>query len=346
MLIETIRIEDDLIQFRTNRRGWPSSCNVYLVRDGSRAVLVDAGLGVDPDLHALFDAVVAALGTWNQGPGDLHTILLTHTHTDHAGGAIQLARKTGARVLLPRLGWSQASDRGWQVHHILPDEVAREIELAPGFDVAEHFRRETMPELFGPEAGIVWEFTADGDEITVGRLRLKAFHMPGHDVGHLVWADLDCGLAFTGDLLAARGTSLPWYPPNAGGVAEYLASLERLGQLPLSIVCPGHHHVHRGVEVFRRLARQTMATVHERGRRILEEVLSAPASFAQLDARVYDAVVREVIPWASSVTMAHLRHFEELGIVYRRPDALYVVDEALADRHLASLREREFDRAT
>lgn len=346
MLIEAIPVEDDLVQFRTNRRGWPSSCNVYLVRDGRRAILVDAGLGVDPDLKMLFDAVVVALQGWNQGPTDVHTILLTHTHTDHAGGAIPLARATGARVLLPKLGWAQASDRAWQVHHILPDDVAREIELPPGFDVAEHFRGETMPELFTAGAGITWQFTGEGDEVEVGRFQLKAFHMPGHDVGHLVWADLDSGVAFTGDLLAARGTSLPWYPPNAGGVAQYIASLERLGQLPLSVVCPGHHQVHRGTEVFRRLVRETMATVHDRERRILETLLVAPAPFAQLDALVYDAIVREVIPWASSVTMAHLRRFEESGIVYRRPDGFYVSDEAVAERYLASLGERTADRVS
>lgn len=345
VLIETHEIEPDLVQFRTCRRGWPSSCNVYLVRDGSGSILVDAGLGVDPDLSELLNSVAAVLATWGQHQSDLHTILLTHTHTDHAGGAIPLARATGARVLLPRLGLAQASDRGWQVHHILPADVSHEVALTPEFDVAEHFRDETMPDLFATELDVTCDLMDDGDEVAVGRFRLKAVHMPGHDVGHLVWYDLDSGVAFTGDMLVARGTSLPWYPPNAGGVAGYLASLERLAQLPLAIVCPGHHMVHRGADAVRALVAETIGVIHGRDRRILAELLSGAAPFGKLDDLTYDATVRQVIPWASSVTMAHLRRLDEQGVIYRRSDGVYVTERAAAERYLRALEVEEHYRA-
>ena len=340
-MIETVVVEDDLVQFRTRRRGWPSSCNVYLLRDGTGSVLVDTGLGVEPDLTELLSAVTASLAAWGQDRHALHTILLTHTHTDHAGGAIPIARATGAQVLLPARGWAQASDVDWQVHHILPDEVSRELTSLADFDVAEHLRLATMPELFRADSDIRYRLMEDGDEIAVGRHRLQGVHMPGHDVGHLVWVDSDSGLAFTGDILTARGTSLPWYPPNAGGVRGYLASLERIGELPLTLVCPGHHVVHRGAEAIAALRRETVRIVRGRDRRILSAVLAGPASFALLDDLVYDATVREVIPWASSVTMAHVRHLEECGTLFRRADRLYVADAAAAERYLRTLDDTE-----
>jgi len=340
-VIDTVDVEHDLVQFRTRRRGWPSSCNVYLLRDGDGdgAVLVDAGLGVEPDLSALTAAVTAALARWELLLESLHTILLTHTHTDHAGGAIPIAHATGARVLLPARGFAQASDAAWQVHHILPEDVRRELPALRDFDVAAHFREETMPELFHAGAGIAWQLTDDGDEIVIGRHRLRAFHLPGHDVGHLAWVDMATGLAFTGDLLTARGTSLPWYPPNAGGVRGYLASLATLAQLPLSLVCPGHHTVHRGAEAIAALRRDTVRMVHERDRRILATLALGPATFAQLDDLVYEAAVRQVIPWASSVTVAHLRHLEEAGVVLRRADGCYVADAIAARGYLRQLDE-------
>lgn len=336
-VIDTVDVEHDLVQFRTRRRGWPSSCNVYLLRDGDGAVLVDAGLGVEPDLAALMTAVTAALARWERPLAALHTILLTHTHTDHAGGAIPIARATGARVLLPARGFAQASDPDWQVHHILPEEVRRELPALRDFDVAAHFREETMPELFAAQAGVAWQLTEDGDELVIGRHRLRAFHLPGHDVGHLAWVDLVSGLAFTGDLLTARGTSLPWYPPNAGGVRGYLDSLATLAALPLELVCPGHHAVHRGAEAIAALRRDTVRMVHERDRRLLAALAAGPATFAQLDDLVYEAAVRQVIPWASSVTVAHLRHLEEAGVVLRRGDGCYVADAAAARHHLRNL---------
>ena len=95
--MEIVDVEADVIQLRTARRGWPSSCNVYLVRDGERSVMVDTGLGVEPSLGELLTSVDVALARWGQTQRDLRRILLTHTHTDHAGGAMPIARRTGAR---------------------------------------------------------------------------------------------------------------------------------------------------------------------------------------------------------------------------------------------------------
>ncbi len=336
-MIETVAVEPDLVQFRTRRKGWPSSCNVYLVRDGAGSVLVDTGLGVEPDLGLLLAAIDAALASWEQQRSDLATIVLTHTHTDHAGGTVGIARATGAKVLLPAIGWAQASDYDWLVHHILPPDVQRELTKHRDFDAAMHFRNDAMPDLFVRDAGIDYRMMEDGDEIAVGRFRLKAFHMPGHDVGHLAWVDLATGLAFTGDLFTARGTSLPWYPPNAGGVAGYLDSLRRLAELPLQIVCPGHHTVIRGAGTITALNRSTTATVQDRDRRILSTLLAEPATFATLDDLIYDAAVRDVIPWASSVTMAHLQRLEQKGLLFRRADGRFVAEPVGAQRYLATL---------
>ncbi|MGO9772659.1 MAG: MBL fold metallo-hydrolase [Roseiarcus sp.] len=335
--MEIVDVEADVIQLRTARRGWPSSCNVYLVRDGERSVMVDTGLGVEPSLGELLTSVDVALARWGQTQRDLRRILLTHTHTDHAGGAMPIARRTGARVFVPALGWAQAADPRWQAHHILPREVRQELTRHRDIDVVDHFRETTMPELFASGADIEWTLVEDGDEAPVGRYRFKAFHLPGHDVAHLAWVDLQSRLGFTGDLMAARGTSLPWYPPNAGVVDRYLASLRQLNDLALQTACPGHNAVCRGATAIADLCEATRRAILDRDKMLLGALLAGPKSFGELDDVICDDAVRDVIPWASSVTMAHLARLDQIGVASRLDDGRYFAEPIAAERHLREI---------
>jgi len=338
-LLEIVEVSDDILQFCSLARGWPSSCNVYLIRDGAESWLIDAGLGVDPSLAALLEGIHGALGRWGQQIGDLSTILLTHTHTDHAGGTMPIAKASGARVMLPARGWLQAADPWWQVHHIMPPAVQETLTVNREFDIAAHFHAQTMPELFTTDCGIEWRLIEDDDEFAVGQYRFRAWHMPGHDVAHLAYIDARRGVAFTGDLLTALGTSLPWYPPNAGGVTGYVQTLDRIETLSIDTLCPGHHMVIRGAAAVTDLIRTTRRMICERDARLVEAVADAPRSFAELDDVIYDVTVRQVIPWASSVTMAHINHLEQVGVLSRRADGRYVSDKAVGDRYLRRLAE-------
>ena len=66
--------------------------NSFLVRaeDGS-VTLVDTGLRSAPP------RILAALAEIGSGPSDVTTIVLTHAHPDHAGGAADLARPDRTR---------------------------------------------------------------------------------------------------------------------------------------------------------------------------------------------------------------------------------------------------------
>lgn len=72
------------------------ACRCLVVRDGARVVLVEAGIGAffAPDLRTRFGVQeerhvlleqLAALGI---APGDVHAIVLSHLHFDHAGGVL------------------------------------------------------------------------------------------------------------------------------------------------------------------------------------------------------------------------------------------------------------------
>ena len=67
--------------------------NSYLLL-GEQPVLVDTGAPGD------LPRILAALKTHGIEPGRLALIVLTHAHSDHAGCAAELHRRTGARVAL------------------------------------------------------------------------------------------------------------------------------------------------------------------------------------------------------------------------------------------------------
>ncbi|GEL18060.1 MBL fold metallo-hydrolase [Pseudonocardia asaccharolytica] len=67
--------------------------NSYAFVDGDGSVtLVDCGLRSAPP------RIVAGLAAMGKHPSDVARIVLTHAHPDHAGGAAELARQSGAPV--------------------------------------------------------------------------------------------------------------------------------------------------------------------------------------------------------------------------------------------------------
>jgi glyoxylase-like metal-dependent hydrolase (beta-lactamase superfamily II) len=70
--------------------------NFYLVEEGGRLLLVDAGAPRDWDLLV---GAVAALG---RRIDDLEAVLLTHAHADHIGTAERARATAGARVWVHR----------------------------------------------------------------------------------------------------------------------------------------------------------------------------------------------------------------------------------------------------
>jgi glyoxylase-like metal-dependent hydrolase (beta-lactamase superfamily II) len=124
--------------------------NTYLV--GARApVVVDPG----PADAAHTEAIVAAASRL----GPITTIVVTHTHVDHAPGAAALAAATGARVV----GYGPGDD-------FAPDECV----------------------------GEGWTLSCPGAG-TAGDLTLRALHTPGHASDHLCWLVEEHALVLTGD---------------------------------------------------------------------------------------------------------------------------------------------------
>ncbi len=78
----------------------------------------------------------------------------------------------------------------------------------------------------------------DNDLIDIGDRVLQVLHTPGHSPGHMCFYEESKGWLFTGDLIykEALYANFPSTDPEL-----YQKSIERVAELPVNRIFPGHH---------------------------------------------------------------------------------------------------------
>jgi glyoxylase-like metal-dependent hydrolase (beta-lactamase superfamily II) len=144
---------------------------------------------------------------------------------------------------------------------------------------------------------------ADGDQLEGTEFRLTAVHTPGHASNHLCYLLEEERLLFSGDHVM-NGSTVVIRPPD-GDMAAYLAQLERLKQLRLRAIAPGHG------ELITDVAGKVDEYVAHR--RLREDIVAAalvehgPGTTAELLPVVYADVGEERHEMARHSLWAHLR---------------------------------------
>jgi hydroxyacylglutathione hydrolase len=141
----------------------------------------------------------------------------THIHADFVSGARELARRTGARLLL-----SDAGGPDWRYAYAAEDGAT---------------------------------LLADGDRFTVGRVQVTAMHTPGHTPEHMTFLVTDTAAAtepmgaLTGDFVFVGDVGRPDLLERAAhmagtmeaGARQLFGSIQRLARLPDYLqLWPGH----------------------------------------------------------------------------------------------------------
>jgi hydroxyacylglutathione hydrolase len=198
----------------------PYDCHAYLLDGGEEAALVDAGIGRSAD-HLVAAAEAAGVEAER-----VRLLLLTHAHPDHAGGAAAL------RERLP--GLEVAASPAVAAWVRAGDEEAMSLEMGKLADF--------YPPDFSFRPCPVERELRDGDEVTVGRLRVRALLTPGHAEGHLAFlVDTANGRAlFAGDLVF-HGGRISLENTWDCSIQAYASSLARLAGAGVDALLPGHH---------------------------------------------------------------------------------------------------------
>jgi glyoxylase-like metal-dependent hydrolase (beta-lactamase superfamily II) len=194
------------------------TCNVYVVKSGTEAVLIDFGDG----------AVLGELSSI--GVESVTEIFMTHHHRDQGQG-LPKAVEAGIRIRVPHSEQELfcAADEHWQAREVFNNYNVRQdrFSLLHSIRIAETLK--------------------DYSVISVSGYTFQIIPTPGHTPGSIsIMADIDGNeVAFTGDLIAAPGkvwsmSATQWTYNGAEGVPASVASLLDLKDRAPGLLLPSH----------------------------------------------------------------------------------------------------------
>jgi glyoxylase-like metal-dependent hydrolase (beta-lactamase superfamily II) len=216
---------NDVFQIDTKMAGYQGITAGYLIR-GSRPCLVETGTAPSAPI------VAEALSALGIGPADLSSVVVTHIHLDHAGGAGDIAaRYPAAEIVVHQRGARHLAD---------PSRLMASAKMVYG---------AALDRLFGTLAPVpAARIRAVDDVGTVdlgdGR-RLDSHYSPGHAKHHVGLLDSESGDLYVGDAAGVyipdTGDLRPATPPPDFDLEVALASLEKFRALGATRLLFSHY---------------------------------------------------------------------------------------------------------
>jgi glyoxylase-like metal-dependent hydrolase (beta-lactamase superfamily II) len=187
-------------------------CNIWHVRGRDRDLLFDSGLG-----HFSLRRHVPLVTEKNL------VCVASHTHFDHIGCHHEFpdrcVHRAEAEILAdPRNEWTVADRYATDEMFIVPPE---------GWD-AKRYCIQPAPASRILEAG---------DVIDLGDRAFEVIHTPGHSPGGIALYEQKTGILLSGDIVYDGPLIDDAYHSDIG---DYLATLERMRRLPVSVAHGGH----------------------------------------------------------------------------------------------------------
>ena len=210
-------------------------CNVTLIRDGERVILIDVGSG--PEFMASAGRLQDALAAIDIDPYDVTHVVFTHAHPDHLWGLLDDFEDPAfpnATYLIGKSEWDYWID---------PETVNTIGEARTTFAVGARRRLALIEDNI--------TFFKDGEEILPGIAARATFgHTPGHMAFHI--AQGSNNLMVLGDCVGNHHVAFERPEWRAGsdqdgdlGAATRVALLDQLASEHMSII--GYHMPYPGI---------------------------------------------------------------------------------------------------
>lgn len=185
-------------------------CSVYLLNLGE-LVLIDAGAG--PSV----DELIRNIERLGLDPAKISTVILTHCHIDHVGGAHEFKKRFGARIIMHKLD-AEAVEKG-----------DNKMTAADWYGI----NLEPLP--------VDIKLTKDEEKVMAGGQEIICLHTPGHSPGSIsVYLDRDGQR-----ILFGQDIHGPFLSDFGANMKHWQKSMEKLIALKADILCEGHFGIYK-----------------------------------------------------------------------------------------------------
>lgn len=291
--------------------------NSYLIKASDRSLIIDTGMNREECLKPMLAALDELDVDLNQTD-----FFLTHLHADHIGLIGELASET-----------SNVYFSGVEAAVIMKeaDEAERRISTFFEFYTSNGFPEDELRKAFenhpgykySPRRKIEFKTLKDGDVLGVGDYSFHCIETPGHSPGHMCLYEPNRKILISGDhILFDITPNITCWPELENSLGSYLESLEKVKELDVRLVLPGHRNTwneHR--------TRITQLFNHHRNR--LDEVVAAlktgkktawqiaPHIKWDLNVKTWEEFPTVQKWFAMGETLAHIRYLECEGSVVK-----------------------------
>jgi glyoxylase-like metal-dependent hydrolase (beta-lactamase superfamily II) len=303
--------------------------NCYFLQDERGVAIVDPGLPGPQSWRALVDRLKQA----GYKPRHVHTVIVTHSHPDHFGGAGRMRDTYGAEVISHRsfrTWFDPAEDEAmaddpagdapptpppwgrampWRSDATFSPPISRRLKFGIYRHALKRFMRTPAPT----------RRVDDAEVIRLAGREWVSLHTPGHTDDHLCLYDPVEGIVLSGDHV------LPTITPHISGLVAgadpltaFFDSLDKVAALAdVGLVLPAHGHP------FHDLAGRAQAIKDHHAERldVLRKAAGdlGSASVEELSHHLFQP--RSWGPMAESETYAHLEHLRAIGEAESRDQA-------------------------
>ncbi len=214
--------------------------NSYLIKSGEENLLVDTGI----DSPLSFQSLCEGLYAIGVKPKDVTKILATHFHVDHVG-LIPRFRKLSpkieilihsveaelSRVMIQEFDNYKENLASFLTANGAPPNIANLKSYHPAF-----FTPQAYEELSTDVCSV-----KDGQEISIGDYNFQAVWTPGHSPGHICLHEPALKTLISGDYFLPTITPhIAQFMKDMDPLTDYLESLEKVANLDIDVVLPGH----------------------------------------------------------------------------------------------------------